>query len=436
MRHVITGVQEGSVAEWHGLQVGDILLQMNGENIQDEIDYQAISAQPSVTLTIERNGKAFTVPLQKEDWEPIGLRFGDSMTLKPKACRNNCMFCFVDQLPPQMRPSLYVKDDDWRFSLMMGNYITLTNVDEPEFQRIINRHASPLYISVHATDPDVRRRMMHNRFAGDVMERLTRLKDAGIQFHCQIVCCPGINDGEVLNQTLNDLLSLSPAARSVAIVPVGLTKFREHLPKLTLFNAQTANDLLEQIKPFQERCLQNIGTRFAFASDEFYCLSGLEVPPSDWYEGYPQIENGVGLLRQFTEQMEEAAQDDEGSPVEPRTYLIATGVSATEHIKRMCQLYAPQYITVHVVTIYNHFFGESITVSGLLTGDDIITQLPDTLLAEADALFLSANMLRHERDMFLCNMTVTDFQKRIPVPVHFYEDGYEFYKALHNELGE
>jgi len=432
MRHVITEVQEGSVAKRHGLRAGDILLQINGETIQDEIDYQALSAQPKVALTVERDGETKTVLLDKEDWEPIGLRFGDSMTLKPRPCHNNCMFCFVDQLPPKMRSTLYIKDDDWRFSLMMGNYITLTNVDETEFQRILTRHASPLYISVHSTNPQLRQRLMNNRFAGDIMQRLTRLKNGGIRFHTQIVCCPGINDGEELMQTLEDLASLAPAACSVAIVPVGLTKFRDHLPKLTLFNAASAKDLLEQIKPFQERCRKTMGTSFAFPSDEFYCLSGEPIPPAAWYEDYPQIENGVGMLRQFEEQMREAEEDDDSSPVSPKTYVIGTGVSAASHIKRMCSLFEPQAVTTHVVTIQNHFFGETITVSGLLTGEDILSQLPTELLQGADALFLSANMLRHERDMFLCNMTVEEFQNRVPVPVHFFEDGYEFYNALHD----
>ena len=436
MRHEITGVAEGSAAYRHGIQSGDVLLKINGEDIVDTIDYQALAAQPETSLTIERDGSVRTVALIKEDWEPIGLRFGDSMTLKPRTCQNKCIFCFVDQLPPSMRPSLYVKDDDWRFSLMMGNYITLTNVGEAEFERIIKRHVSPLYISVHSTDPDLRRRMMNNLDAGELLPRLRRLKDAGIRFHSQIVCCPGINDGDALMNTLSDLYALAPAAQSVAIVPVGLTRFRKNLPKLTLFNAASAKALLEQLKPFQARCRETLDTSFAFASDEFYCLCGEELPSAAWYEGYPQIENGVGLLRQFEEQMLEAAEDDDGTAVPPKTWIVGTGTLAAEHMKRMCGLYAPRNATVHLAAIQNHFFGETITVTGLLTGEDILSQLPTDLLQTADGLFLSANMLRHERDKFLCDMTTEEFICRVPVPVYFYENGYEFYQALHNRTGE
>ena len=436
MRHVITGILEGSVAQAQGLRVGDVLLKINGEDVLDEIDYQALGAQPEVTLTVERDGAVRTVALHKEDWEPIGLRFGGSMALKPRTCKNKCVFCFIDQMPPNMRPSLYVKDDDWRLSLMMGNYITLTNVDEAEFERIIKRQASPLYVSVHTTDPDLRRRMMNNRAAGDLLPRLRRLMDAGIRFHCQIVCCPGVNDGDALMKTLNDLYALAPAARSVAVVPVGLTRFRKNLPKLQLFDAASAKALLTQIEPFQARCRETLGTSFAFASDEFYCLSGEELPTAEGYEGYPQIENGVGLLRQFEEQMLEAAGEDDGVAVPPKTWIVGTGTLAAEHMRRLCGLYAPGNAAVHVVAIRNHFFGETVTVSGLLTGEDILSQLPSDLLEQADGLFLSANMLRHERDRFLCDMTTDEFRKRVPIPVRFYENGYDFYRALHNRTGD
>lgn len=431
MRHVITGIPEGSIAQAHGLLVGDALVKINGEDVLDDIDYQSLTAHPQVKLTIERNGTKKTILIRKEDWEPIGLRFSDSMALKPRACRNHCIFCFIDQMPPRLRSSLYVKDDDWRFSLMMGNYITLTNVGGSEFERILKRHASPLYVSVHATDPALRRRMMGNRSAGDILLSLRRLKDAGIRFHSQIVCCPGINDGDALTHTLNDLAALSPAALSVAVVPVGITKFRDGLPKLTPFNAHSAKALLKQIAPFQKDCKAQMGTSFAFASDEFYCMSGEPLPTAAWYEGYPQIENGVGLLRQFEEQMRESAEDDDGLiPAGPRTYVIATGVSAAPYIKRFCDTYAPSNATVHVEMIRNRYFGETVTVAGLLTGRDILEQLSPALLEKADRLLISASMLRHDRDMFLCGMTLTEFERRLPLPVRVVDDGYDFYTAL------
>ena len=355
------------------------------------------------------------------------------MVLKPRNCQNQCIFCFIDQMPPNLRSTLYVKDDDWRFSLMMGNYITLTNVTDAEFERMIKRYASPLYISVHTTNPDLRRRMMNNKRAGELLPRLERLKAEGIRFHCQIVCCPGINDGDALMQTLNDLYALTPAVLSVAIVPVGLTKFRSGLPAITPFDARSAQALLMQIEPFQAHCRDTLDTTFVFASDEFYCLSGAAIPPSAWYEDYPQIENGVGMLRQFEEQMREEAEDDEDAEPEGRkTYLIATGVSAAPHIQRMCDTYAPSNATVHVQTIRNHFFGETVTVAGLLTGGDVLDQLSPTLLQNADRLLITAGMLRHEQDLFLDDMTLEEFKRKLPIPVRTVTDGYDLYHALRN----
>lgn len=433
MRHVITEVLDGSAAQRRGLLAGDVLLKINGEDVLDEIDYQALGAQARVILTVERDGTVMTADLGKEDWEPIGLRFGDSMVLKPRTCGNRCVFCFIDQMPPKLRSTLYVKDDDWRFSLMMGNYITLTNVGEAEFSRIIRRKASPLFVSVHTTDPELRRRMMRNRRAGDILERLRCLKDAGIRFHCQIVCCPGLNDGATLQKTLEDLRELWPAARSVALVPVGLTRFREGMPALTPFDADSAKALLQQLAPFQALCREQLRTSFAFASDEFYCLSGDALPPAEWYEDYPQIENGVGLLRQFEQQIREAADDDEDlSPVKPAVLVVATGVSATPYLRRFCDAYAPAGVTVRVETIVNHFFGETVTVAGLLTGGDVLSQLSPEALQGEDRLLISANMLRHDRDLFLDGMSLSEFKACLPLPVRVVEDGYDFYNALRN----
>ncbi len=444
MKHVITGVEHGSVAEAYGIAAGDALLAMNGQPVIDEIDYQAFSVQPDLTLTLERrSGQTETVAIRKEDWQPLGIKFGESMTLTPRTCRNKCVFCFVDQMRPGTRPTLHVKDDDWRYSLMMGNFVTLTNVDEAEFARIIQRRASPLYVSVHTTDPQLRCHMMNNRFAGGIMERLTRLKEAGIRFHCQIVCCPGLNDGQVLMDTLRDLRSLAPATLSVAVVPVGLTKFRAKLAPLTLFDSAGAKALLDMLAPFQQACREQIGTSLVFASDEFYCLSGEPIPPYDWYEDFPQIENGVGLLAQLEEGMRQAEADDMaalaetkgtlrlGDEAEKHVYVLITGTSATPHMKRLTQRFAPVGTQVRVVTILNHFFGETITVTGLLTGEDTLSQIPPEALAGAEAVLISCNMLRHERDLFLDDMTLTEFESRLPVPVRIVDDGYDLYEAIH-----
>lgn len=438
MKHIITGVERGSVAQAHGIAVGDALLAMNGRPVIDEIDYQAFSTHPSLTLTLLRaDGQEETIPVRKADWEPLGLKFGDSMVLTPRTCHNQCVFCFIDQMRPGARPTLNVKDDDWRFSLMMGNFVTLTNVSEAEFDRIIERRASPLYVSVHTTDPELRCRMMNNRFAGHIMERLTRLKEAGIRFHCQIVCCPGLNDGEQLMRTLEDLRSLAPAAISTAVVPVGLTRFRAKLAPLTLFDQAGAKALLDMVAPFQAACRASLGTSFVFPSDEFYCLAGEPIPPYAWYEDFPQIENGVGLIAQLEEGMRQAEADDlaadepRRSKSPARKFVIISGTSATPHMVRLTQRFAPDGTQVRVVTILNHFFGETITVTGLLTGGDTLAQIPQDALDGADALLISCNMLRHERDMFLDDMTLAEFESRLPVPVRIVDDGYDLYEAIH-----
>jgi len=434
MQHLITAVEPGSPAQRHGIEPGDILCAIDGQTILDEIDYQALIASPRLQLKlIGKDGKERLLSLRKDEIEPLGLHFGESMTLSPRTCHNRCMFCFIDQMPKGLRDTLYVKDDDWRYSLMMGNFVTLTNVDDQELDRIILRRASPLYISVHATDPTLRCRMRNNRFAGNIMERLQKLKNAGIRFHCQIVVCPGFNDGEVLLRTLRDLRTLAPAAMTVAMVPVGLTKCREGLAPLTPFTPEAAAALLDSIAPFQEECRKTLGTTFAFPSDEFFCLSGRPIPDEDWYEGFPQIENGVGLLRRLEMETEDASffDDEPAPPVAKRTFLIPTGVSAAPHIERICKRFAPEGVAVRVLPVVNRFFGETVTVTGLLTGGDILAALTPDVCQGCDTLLLCAVMLRHERDLFLDDMHIDEFTKRSPLPVQLVEnDGEALYDVL------
>ncbi len=441
MQHEITGVDARSAAQRSGLMAGDLLLSINGEEIIDEIDYQALIASSRFYVSILRNGKPMTISVKKQEDEPLGLHFGQSMTLSPRTCHNNCVFCFIAQMPPRLRETLYVKDDDWRYSLMMGNFVTLTNVSDAEFDRIIKRKASPLYVSVHTTNPELRCRMMNNRFAGDIMQKLTRLKEAGIRFHCQIVTCPGWNDGEELMRTLRDLRSLAPAAQTVAMVPVGLTRFRDGLEQLRGFTGEEAARMLDMIAPFQQECRETIGTTFAFPSDEFFCLAGRPIPPEDWYEDFPQIENGVGLLRRFENELEEAKHFDslwgEPEPVEPKTYVIPTGKSAAPHLQRWADTYAPEGVKVRVIPVANHFFGETVTVTGLLTGVDILAALTPEAVEGADEILLCAVTLRHERDLFLDDMHINDFISRAPLPVRLCEnEGQAFYDALHGRFDE
>lgn len=433
MKQMITAVRRGSAAWRAGLRKGDAVLTVGGEPLLDQIDYQALTASDTVKMEIERSdGSRETLMVRKDDEDGLGLSFGEAMTLSPRSCHNKCAFCFIDQMPKGLRPTLYVKDDDWRFSLMMGNFVTLTNVDDAEFDRILRRHATPLYVSVHSTNPALRCRMMNNRFAGDILDRLGRLKKAGIHFHCQIVVCPGYNDKAELLRTLRDLRDLAPAAATVAMVPVGLTKCRDGLAPLTPFTKESAAELLDEIAPFQEECRRTMGTTFAFPSDEFFCLAGRPVPEESWYEDYPQIENGVGLLRQLESQMEEAAAfDDEPAAERTRRLLIPTGVSAAPHLKRLCERFAPDGTEVRVRPIQNRFFGGAVTVTGLLTGGDILAQLSGEDLAWADTLLLSCLTLRAEGDLFLDDMSLEDFARKLPMPVTVVQrDGQSLYDAL------
>ena len=306
----ILSVASSSPAAGAGILPGESIVSINGEPVIDEIDYQALIVHPHLEIIVAgEDGTERSVTVAKSRWESLGLVLDETIVMKPRSCRNHCVFCFIDQMPPGMRRSLYVKDDDWRLSLMMGNYVTLTNVDDEEFVRILRRKASPLYISVHATDGDVRSRMLRNPNARNILERLKALKNHGLQFHAQIVLCPGYNDGDVLKKTLDDLASLWPSALSVAIVPIGMTRYREKLAKIPCVDREMAEHLIPEIENFQERCLSDFGTRFAYLSDEFYCICGREMPEEEIYEGYPQIENGVGLIRQFENECEAAYRE-------------------------------------------------------------------------------------------------------------------------------
>ena len=414
----IFAVSDGSPAAHAGIRADDRIISINGEPVTDEIDYQSLSAVSNLDIEILREKNVMVFPVRKQEWEPLGLCLDETEAMKPRHCRNRCLFCFVDQLPIGMRETLYVKDDDWRLSLMMGNYVTLTNVSDQEFERILARKASPLYISVHATDPVVRCKMLRNRNAGTLMDRLKRLKDKGLEFHCQVVLCPGINDGSVLEHTVSDLVSLWPASRSLAIVPVGLTKHREGLESLKGFDDVSARKLLDTVHNWQKQYLKDIGTRFVFPSDEFYCICGEPIPDEKEYEDYPQIENGVGMLRLLEQECEEAYEFlfSEGLPVvtEQKTILIPTGISARPFIEQIANRYKPAQTTVHVVPVINRFFGETITVTGLIVGRDLIDTLKDI---PSDSILLCDTMLRDQTDRFLDDTTVEEVSNALNRPV-------------------
>ena len=427
----ILSVSSGSHAERAGIQAGDDIVSINQEPILDEIDYQALSAEKRLTV-VTRNGKEEQrFIITKGEWEPLGLSLDETEAMKPRHCCNRCLFCFVDQLPQGMRSSLYIKDDDWRLSLMMGNYVTLTNVSDKEFDRLLARRASPLYISVHATDPEVRSRMLRNPNAGKLMNQLRALKENGLDFHSQIVLCPGINDGAVLKRTVDDMISLWPSARSVAVVPVGLTKHREGLAKLKRFDRESAGDLLDAVHEWQQRCLRELGTRFIFPSDEFYCLSGRELPSNEDYEDYPQIENGVGLLRQLEQGCRISYEElpaDCRREISPRRILVPTGVSAHDFIEKLYQRYAPKNTAVEVVAVPNRFFGETITVTGLIVGQDLISSLKGR---DCDEIWLADTMLRDRVDCFLDDITLDEVRTALNRKIRIVpNDGESLIRAL------
>ena len=413
----IYAVTPDSPADKAGIRADERIISINSESVTDEIDYQALSTGKRLTVEIDSGESVRALRIVKQEWEPLGLCLDETEAMKPRHCRNRCLFCFVDQLPKGMRDTLYVKDDDWRLSLMMGNYVTLTNVSDEEFERILARKASPLYISVHATDPEIRCMMLRNKNAGSLMDRLKKLKDHGLEFHCQIVCCPGFNDGAVLNRTIEDLASLFPASQSLAIVPVGLTKHRDGLASLVRFDADSAHRLIETVHGYQLRFLREFGTRFVYASDEFFCIAGEAIPEDPEYEDYPQIENGVGMLRLLEQECEDASGYllPESKPqTGKKTILIPTGTSARPFIEKITRRYAPEGTNVQVIAVKNRFFGETITVTGLIVGRDLI----DTLKGiPCDEIMLCDTMLRQNTDRFLDETTLEDVRQALGVPV-------------------
>lgn len=428
----IYAVSEGSPAEKAGIHPGERIKSINGESVVDEIDYQSLSASRKLSVEIENENGSRTVIIRKNEWEPLGLSLDETESMKPRHCRNRCLFCFVDQLPQGMRETLYVKDDDWRLSLMMGNYVTLTNVNDEEFKRILIRKASPLYISVHATDPEIRCEMLRNRNAGNLMERLRTLRDNGLQFHCQIVLCPGVNDGMILRKTIEDLASLYPASQSLAIVPVGLTKHRAGLTELKGFDAESARKLIHEVKTYQDQYLKDLGTRFVYPSDEFYCICGDPLPDHTSYEDYPQIENGVGMLRLLEQECQEAWEylfpDEFPDHSPPRKILIPTGVSARPFIEKLTKRYAPPGSIVQVVAVHNRFFGESITVTGLIVGRDLIDELKGIA---CDEIILCDTMLREHTDCFLDGTTLDQVKTELEKPVRvIHNTGESLVRAL------
>ena len=426
----IVRVAPGSLAERSGIAPGETLISINRTPVLDLVDYQYLTARPSLDLLLEdTSGAQRGVHIHKRIEEPLGLTLESSLMSCPKTCANHCVFCFIEQMPPGMRPSLYVRDDDWRLSLMAGNFVTLTNLPAREMDRIVERRASPLYISVHTTNGELRKQMLNHIHADRIMKHLRRFADNHISFHCQIVLCPGINDGAELDRTLSDLASLAPHALTVALVPVGLTRYREHLYPLRPYTQAEAERVITQAEAFQKEMLARHGTRFVFPSDEFYQIAHHPLPDPDSYEDFPQFENGVGLLVRLKDEFETAARlDPDETDNLPRRVVMATGTSVAPFMRELIASHPVAGVDIEVRPIVNRFFGETVTVSGLITGQDLVAQLCGV---QADEILITKSMLREGEDVFLDDMTLTEAQQALgiritPVP----DDGADLLYAL------
>lgn len=424
---LITYVVPGSPADYAGILSGDVLLSINGEPVLDLIDYEHLTACRTLHVTVRRGELERSFRIRKSSSDSLGLDFETSLMSRMQTCRNRCMFCFVDQMPRGVRTSLHVKDDDWRMSFIMGNYVTLTNVSDAEFERILKRGVSPLYVSVHATDPEARIRIMKNPSAGRIMERLSALKEAGIRFHTQVVLCPGINDGAVLEGTVCDLASLIPACASMAVVPVGLTRYREGLEQIDPYDQNGSRAVIDQISRHQEQFLAEYGTRFVFLSDEWYLNAQLPIPEEEHYEDYSQLENGVGMLRLFASEFESALKEREPLK-ERRGFSIAGGTAAHSFFRDLYRPLESYGIDLDLYAVPNRFFGGNVHVAGLVTGQDLVYELSDKRLK--DTLLIPGNMLREREDVFLDGMTVRDLEKALTVSVRTFTDGWDLVRLL------
>ena len=418
--HVIYKVKEDSIAYEMGLEPGDMLIAVNGVEIEDIFDYDYAIEEEYLELYVRKaDGEEFILEIEKEENEDLGIIFENSLMDDYKSCSNKCIFCFIDQMPPGMRETLYFKDDDSRLSFLQGNYITMTNMNEKDVERIIRFHMSPINISVHTTNPELRKKMLHNRFAGKVLKYIDRFYDAGITMNGQIVLCPEVNDGRELEKTITDLAKYAPVMQSLSVVPVGVTKYRDGLYPMKTFNAQTAGEVIDIIESFQTKMFDELGIHFVHASDEFYLLAGREVPEEERYDDYCQLENGVGMTRLFREEFISTLNElPKDFAPEKRSVSVITGYLAYDNIKLLTDMLVNKYdnIKVNVYKIRNDFFGETITVSGLVTGQDIIKQLSGIQLG--DALLIPINMLRSQERVFLDDVTVDDVQNALQVNVN------------------
>ena len=438
LEHKIKEIVLGSIAQELELEAGDVLLAVNGQEVEDVFDYHYLANEEYLTVLIRKaDGEEWELEIEKEFEEDLGIVFENSLMDEYRSCRNKCIFCFIDQMPKGMRETLYFKDDDSRLSFLQGNYVTLTNMSDHDIDRIFRYRLEPINISFQTMNPQLRCKMLNNRFAGDVFPKIKRLADAGIEMNGQIVLCRGINDGEELEYSIREMSKYLPYLRSVSVVPVGLTKFRDGLYPLEPFTAEDAVKVIDQIEAWQKRIYPQYGIHFIHASDEWYILAGREFPEEDRYDGYLQLENGVGMMRLLREETMEALQDlaDEcSSDAETgvcREVSIATGKLAAPLLRELCVEIQKQYpqVKVHIYEIENQFFGERITVSGLITGADLKEQLKDKSLGEE--LLLPCSMMRSGEEIFLDDVTVDELEKALQIKVRIVKSsGCDFVRAV------
>ena len=426
MLGLISAVRKNSLAEAAGIVAGDKLVAVDGVQVKDIIELSFYTSDYEVELELENaQGQRRQVHIDKYPDEDLGLEFEAAVFDKVSTCYNNCIFCFVDQMIPGMRKGLYVRDDDYRLSFLYGNFITLTNLKEEDFQRIIQTHMTPLYVSVHATDPKVRCEMMHNRFAGELMDKLERLFAAGIEVHTQIVCCPGYNDGEILAKSFHDLYARHPHVLTMAVVPVGITKHREGLHPLRTFTKEEAAALIDQVTPWQRQCREETGKTFIYLGDEFYLLAGRDVPAAEWYDGFPQLENGIGLTRSFLDEWQ-ATLPSLSSYQAASPAVIPVGESAFTVLQPLLDALNKQFNTAHsFVPVPNQFFGGKVNVTGLLTASDILR----TCKESGKRLILPAVVLNNDK-LFLDDTALEQFRKEYPGKVDIAKDAKELLHLL------
>ena len=415
--HIVKAVEPGSIAEEMGIESGDRLLSINDKEIEDVFDYHYLVNDEEIVLLIQKpDGEEWELEIEKDYEEDLGIVFEQGLMDEYRSCRNNCIFCFIDQMPKGMRDTLYFKDDDSRLSFLQGNYITLTNMSDHDIDRIVKYHLEPINISFQTTNPELRCKMLHNRFAGEALKKVDRLYEGGIQMNGQIVLCKGINDGEELERSIRELSKYLPLLQSVSVVPVGLTKFRDGLYPLEPFTPEDAREVIGIIEKWQKVFYEEYGLHFIHGGDEWYIKAGMELPEEERYDGYLQLENGVGMIRLLRNEFAEACADLQGDDRQIELSM-ATGYAAYDYLKEMTEQLVEKFpnVKIHLYKIRNDFFGEKITVAGLITGQDLINQLKEQPLGSR--LLLPCNMLRDGEEVFLDDTTVSEVKESLQVEV-------------------